>query len=440
MPAEKVQPLGDVADLLSGGTPSKSAPEFWSGNIPWLTPKDMGNWTGATEEAVSDSAIGNGTRLAPPEASFIAVRGMSLHNEIRIVRAQAPIAFNQDIKAVVPRAGIQPEYLFQVLVSKKPELLRLVEAAGHGTGRLPTDQLLALKVPRFGSKAETAIAEFMGALDDKIDLNRRMSDTLERMARAIFRSWFVDFDPVRAKMEGRETGLAADVAALFPERFGDSGLPEGWETRKIGELPVRIAMGPFGSRIKTENFTAVGVPVIRGGNLTDGFVDDNFVYVTPEKAEELRSAAAFPGDIVITHRGTLGQVGKIPSRSRFDKYIVSQSQMLLGSNNGYLSLHYIFEFLRSVAGLNALLSNTTTTGVPAIGRPSTSLRAIELIYPPEFILVKFDQIMQALEARQVAGKMESETLAALRNVLLPKLMSGDVRIRDAEKLVDEAGG
>lgn len=294
-----------------------------------------------------------------------------------------------------------------------------------------------LAVPELGE--QRAIAAVLGSLDDKIELNRHMNETLEAMARAIFRSWFVDFDPVRAKMEGRETGLAADVAALFPERFGDNGLPEGWETRKMGELPVRIAMGPFGSRIKTENFAAIGVPVIRGGNLTDGFVDDDFVYVTPEKAEELRSAAAFPGDIVITHRGTLGQVGKIPSRSRFEKYIVSQSQMLLGYNTEYLSLHYLFEFLRSVEGVNALLSNTTTTGVPAIGRPSTSLKAIELLYPPEFILVKFDQIMQELETRRVAGKMESETLAALRNVLLPKLMSGDVRIRSAEKLIGEAG-
>jgi type I restriction enzyme S subunit len=286
---------------------------------------------------------------------------------------------------------------------------------------------------------QRAIAAVLGSLDDKIDLNWRMNETLEAMARAIFKSWFVDFDPVRAKAEDRDTGLAPDLAKLFPKRFGTDGLPEGWQTKKIQELPVRIAMGPFGSRIKTENFVGSGVPVIRGGNLRDGFVDEDFVFVTPEKAQELGSAAAFSGDIVITHRGTLGQVGKIPSDSNYNKYIVSQSQMLLGSGGSYVSLHFLYEFFRSPAGLAALLANTTTTGVPAIARPTTSLRAIELIYPSNSVLKEFDRIVHELEARRVAAKVENETLAALRNLLLPKLMSGEIRIKDVKKLIGDVG-
>ncbi|MEZ5818917.1 MAG: restriction endonuclease subunit S [Hyphomicrobiaceae bacterium] len=145
--------LAQVASFLSGGTPSKANPQYWNGLIPWLTPKDMSQYDGVTTDSVSASAIGNGTRLAPSDALFIAVRGMSLHSEIRIVRAQREMAFNQDIKAIVPR-GIDRDFLFFALQSRIPELLAAVEAAGHGTGRLPTDRLESLTIPRFGPAQE----------------------------------------------------------------------------------------------------------------------------------------------------------------------------------------------------------------------------------------------------------------------------------------------
>jgi type I restriction enzyme S subunit len=210
------EPLDAVADMLSGGTPSKSNPRYWNGSIPWLTPKDMGRWSGATEAKVSPEAIGNGTRLAPKDAIFVAVRGMSLHNEIRVVRAHQALTFNQDIKAIVARKGIDPLYLYYVLVSKKPQLLDTVEAAGHGTGRLPTDKLKDLLIPRFDPLTEASLAELFGALDRRIELNRRMNETLAAMARAIFKDWFVDFGPTRAKAEGRAPYLAPEIWGLFP--------------------------------------------------------------------------------------------------------------------------------------------------------------------------------------------------------------------------------
>src|SRR5574341_2508488 len=131
-------------------------------------------------------------------------------------------------------------------------------------------------------REQRTIARILGTLDDKIDLNRRMSETLEAMARALFKSWFVDFDPVRAKVEGRDPGLPKPLADLFPDSFEGSELgelPTGWRVVSLGDLCNRVAMGPFGSDIKTDYFVEVGVPVIRGGNLTDGFVDEGFAYV-----------------------------------------------------------------------------------------------------------------------------------------------------------------
>jgi type I restriction enzyme S subunit len=273
------------------------------------------------------------------------------------------------------------------------------------------------------------IAHILGTLDDKIELNRRMNETLEAIARALFKSWFVDFDPVRAKAEGRDTGLPAHIADLFPDSFEDSELgaiPSGWGVGSLGDLCGRVAMGPFGSDIKTDNFVASGIPVIRGGNLTNGFVDEKFVYVSEAKADDLRNANAFPGDIVMTHRGTLGQVGLIPSKSRFPRYVVSQSQMLLSVNPEIASAHYVFGYFRSPKGQHALLANASQTGVPAIARPTTSVRAIRLVVPERAVVTVFDRIASSLGARQVTATRESRALATVRDALLPKLIAGEL--------------
>jgi type I restriction enzyme S subunit len=207
---------------------------------------------------------------------------------------------------------------------------------------------------------------------------------------------------------------------------------------KLAELCSRVAMGPFGSNITTDNFVASGVPVIQGGNLKHGFIDDNFVYLTEEKADELKNANALPEDIIVTHRGTLGQAGIIPKSPKFRRYVISQSQMLLRADRNKAPPRFIFEFLRSDIGLNQLLSFTSQTGVPAIGRPTTSIKSLDIIYPPRSTLAVFDKFLEPIVEREEMNLSEIRTLAATRDLLLPKLMSGEVRVRDAEKLVGEA--
>jgi type I restriction enzyme, S subunit len=148
--------------------------------------------------------------------------------------------------------------------------------------------------PLPGAGEQREIARILTTLDDKIELNRRTNETLEAMARALFKSWFVDFDPVRAKAQGRRPiALASNVAALFPSSFVDSELgqiPEGWAVGTVEDFCLRVAMGPFGSDIKTDNFVDAGVSVVRGGNLREGFLDDQFVFLTEEKAAGISTA------------------------------------------------------------------------------------------------------------------------------------------------------
>jgi type I restriction enzyme S subunit len=285
---------------------------------------------------------------------------------------------------------------------------------------------------------QKAIAAVLGALDDKIELNRRMNATLDAMVRVLFQSWFVDFDPVRAKLDGRKPdGLDKPTAALFPAAFQDSNLgpiPKGWTVSNIADLATRIAMGPFGSRITRDNFVPDGVPVVRGGNLTDGFVDDDFVFLTEAKADELKASVASSLDLVFTHRGTLGQVGIVPANPRYPRYVVSQSQMLLSVDKGKASPWMVYLFFRSPIGEAALLANTSTTGVPAISRPTTSLKAIPMVLPPTAVGKRYDEVVQPLFLQREQSARHSRTLTTLRDTLLPKLLSGQLSVANLEQI------
>jgi type I restriction enzyme S subunit len=280
---------------------------------------------------------------------------------------------------------------------------------------------------------QRAIAGVLGALDDKIEQNRRTVRALDRLTRAIFSAWFVDFEPIKAKADGATSfpSIPQHVFDALPIRFVDSGVgpvPEGWEVKTIGALAERIAMGPFGSDIKAENFVAQGVPVIRGGNLTDGFVDEGYVYLTAAKADQLSNANAFPGDIVITHRGTLGQVGLIPRKSRHARYVVSQSQMLVRPRLEDLPPHFLYVFLTSTAGQHELLANRSQTGVPAISRPTTSVKAMRIVVPAKSLLGLFESTVASLFDCRVALATESRKLAELSGYLLPRLLNASARV------------
>lgn len=190
-----------------------------------------------------------------------------------------------------------------------------------------------------------------------------------------------------------------------------------WREVSIESLASSIAMGPFGSDIKTENFVSAGVPVIRGNNLNSGrFRAEDFVFLTERKADELANANAYPGDIIFTHRGTLGQVGLIPT-GPFKRYVVSQSQMRLTCDPSRADPNFIYYFFKSAAGQHALLMNTSQTGVPAISRPVTSLKAIRLALPPLPEQGAIAHILGTLDDKIELNRRMNETLEAIARAL-----------------------
>lgn len=416
-----LEPLDAVADMLSGGTPSKSNPRYWNGSIPWLTPKDMGRWSGMTEASVSTEAIGNGTRLAPENTVFIAVRGMSLHNEIRVIRSPKALSFNQDIKAIVPKSGIDPLYLYYVLLSKKPELLASVEAAGHGTGRLPTDKLKALDVPRFGSRTEVSLAELFESIDSKIDLNHRMNESLEAMVQSIFNDWFVDFGPTRAKMEGREPYLEPALWSLFPENLDEDGNPKGWKERPLDQI------ADFLNGLALQNYPPKGnraIPVIKIAQLRVGHT---------EKSDAASADIPAPyviedGDILFSWSGSLMHCIWTGGRGALNQHLFKVTSSTFPK---WFVFHWIGHHMPDFQATAA--SKATTMG--HIQRYHLT-QALTIVPTPQVMSVA-DELMSPLFSRIITNNLESRTLAQTRDLLLPRLLSGEIRLCDADKVVEE---
>ena len=154
-----------------------------------------------------------------------------------------------------------------------------------------------------------------------------------------------------------------------------------FETHAISDLISEISMGPFGSNIKVDCFVDEGIPVLNGSNLSGFYLnDDSFRYVTEEKADSLGRANAHRGDIVITHRGTLGQIVCIPDSSLYDRYVISQSQFRVKCNEKIIP-EYMMYYFHTVLGQHKLLSNASQVGVPALARASTTFRKIEIDIP-----------------------------------------------------------
>jgi type I restriction enzyme, S subunit len=282
---------------------------------------------------------------------------------------------------------------------------------GHRDGsvaervNLPTIRGLPVALPPLSE--QRAIAHMLGALDDKVELNRRMNETLEAMARALFKSWFVDFDPVRAKAEGRDPGLPKPLVDLFPARLADSQLgevPEGWGVSKLGDL-LELA---YGRALKADDRRGGDVPVY-GSNGQVGWHDARL--------------AAGPG-IVVGRKGNPGVATWTPK----DFFAIDTAFYVLPREN-CRSLHFLFHVLQA----HDLASLGADSAVPGLNRNLAYMST--QVLPPRALLEKFDWYARSIAACVHRGNEESRTLAGLRDTLLPQLISGQLRVRDAEKFI-----
>lgn len=285
------------------------------------------------------------------------------------------------------------------------------------------DSLRCADIPNFRLtippiEDQQAIAAILGSLDDKIDCNRRMNETLEAMARAIFKDWFVDFGPTRAKMEGRAPYLAQEIWDLFPDRLDDEGKPEGWEYGVLGDIATQV-----GQTVSPESLPPE-TPYIG----LEHMPRRSIALDTWEGAEKVTSGKlAFKrGDFLFGKlRPYFHKVGIAPLEG-----ICSTDIMVLNSRAPETS-SFVITCISQEDFVN--FTNRTSDGTKM---PRTSwgrMEKYEICKPSRPCLTAFDQIAAKLYQKIVANVHESRTLAQTRDLLLPKLMSGEIRVKDAEK-------
>lgn len=305
--------------------------------------------------------------------------------------------------------------------------------SGSAQSQITIDDLRRVEISIPDIDTQRRIADILSALDEKIELNCQTNATLETMARELFMSWFINFDPVYAKANGQlPTNLKPEVVNLFPNEFQSTELgdiPLNWEVKTVEDVTERVAMGPFGSSIKVETFVDEGIPIISGQHLR-GFMltDSTYNYISLEHAEKLKKANVYRGDVIFTHAGNIENLAFIPEDSQYSRYVVSQRQFYVRCNSEKVTPTFITFYFQSPEGQHKLLANKSPVGVPSIAQPVTYLRSIKLPIPPKPILDEFERATKPLLQKYQANVHESQTLSNLRDTLLPKLMSGEIDV------------
>jgi len=278
---------------------------------------------------------------------------------------------------------------------------------------------------------QKAIAHILGALDDRIELNRRMNKTLELIARAIFKSWFVDFDPVRAKMEGRQpAGMDAETAALFPDSFEDSPLgkiPKGWEVCKLSDLC--LTQYGYTASAKAE---PIGPRFLRVKDMNKlDWIEWDMVPFCEIDEKNRQKYILNPGDIVVARMADPGKVAIIDDSvdAVFGSYLVR-----LKTHNAK-DAYYVYYFLKSP--IYEEYKSAVKGGSVQANINAKTIVDVLMANPPDFLKEKFSTIAALLRRSIAYNVKQSSLLSNMRDTLLPKLISGQIRVKDAEKFVEE---
>jgi type I restriction enzyme S subunit len=324
------------------------------------------------------------------------------------------------------RERAEPRYLLYALQSKAVQHeIGVNEGTGSTVSNLRIPLLESLPIPTRPLPEQRSIAHILGTLDDKIELNRRINETLESIARALFTSWFVDFDPVRAKAEGRDPGLPQHLADLFPDRLIDSGLgdiPEGWEAGTLAEM----------STLNPEAWSRQAYPAkinyLDLSNTKWGRIEAVMEYEAadaPSRAQRvLRPGDTIVGTVrpgngsyaLISEDGLTGTTGFAVLRPR-----TAQSQ------------EFVFLAATGAENIDALAHLADGGAYPAV-RPEL-VAATPVVRPSDQVLGRFSAAAGPLLAKVACIHNASRTVAALRDTLLPRLIAGELRVTDAERFI-----
>jgi type I restriction enzyme S subunit len=391
---------------------------------------------GSKTPRVSDETIARLPRFLLKQNDIVFGRKGSTHRNALIKEGEEGYFLGSDgIRLRVKSDCLCPKYLSYQLRSAKAVSWLKANSEGTTMPSLNQDILSRFPITLLPFAEQKAIAHILGTLDDKIELNRKTHETLEAMAKALFNSWFLDFDPVRAKAEGRPTGLPAEISNLFPDSFEDSELgeiPSGWNVQSAGKQ-YDISIGKTPPRRESQWFSTSKVDMpwlsIRDLGEVGVYADRTSESLTREAVEKFNVKIVPPDTTVLSFKLTIGRVAITGSEMLTNEAIAHFSPLTKGAGSEYtycLLSQYDYHSLGSTSSIATAVN-------------SQILRDMPLVVPPESIARAFCDTAAPIFSSIKCGQQETHCLSDFRDTLLPKLISGEIRIPDAEKLLEEVG-
>lgn len=437
--------LDNLGRIVTGKTPSSKQPGAFDGDIPFVTPTDLDGRRVImkTGRCLSESGAEAVGARVPAGAVMVSCIGSDMG---KAAIAGRDCVTNQQINSIVVADQDDPLFAYYNLSTRKAEF----QAAAGGSAQPILNKSafgrFDILLPPLAE--QRAIAHILGALDDRIELNRRTSETLEAIACALFKSWFVDFDPVRAKLDGRWQrgqflpGLSAHLYDLFPDRLVDSELgeiPEGW---RVGALQDVLAELEVGGRPKggvaayTQGVPSIGAESIVGLGIFDY---SKTKYVPQEYFDRMTKGHIQSWDVLLYKDG--GRPGEFEPHVTlfgdgfpFRTAAINEHVYRLRANPD-VGQEFLYFWLSSNAAMEEMRVRGTGVAVPGLN--STQVKSLTTLRPPGAVLESFTDLTKPAIARVLAACNESRTLATLRDTLLPKLISGELRVKDAAHFVGE---
>jgi type I restriction enzyme, S subunit len=427
--------LGQLGRIVTGKTPRTLDPNNFGGKIPFVTPTDMGGFKEMTTTTRYLSELGASTvksSIIPAGAVMVSCIGSDMGKS---VIAMHRCVTNQQINSVVVDAQFSREFVYYNLSMRKAELQHL--ASGGSTMPILNKGMFSEVKIDFPPLAEQQqIAATLSALDDRISLLRETNATLEAIAQALFKSWFVDFDPVRVKLEGRApAGMDEATAALFPDGFEESELglvPRGWGYAAIRDVVETVYDGPHATPAEAD-----AGPVFLGiKNLTGTALDLGEIRHIAEAQWQQWTRRVEPqgGDIVFSYEATLGFFALIPNNLRCclgRRLALVRPKAIDGA--GHFWFH---QFV--AAPFQRLLEKHTIQGATVNRIALKEFPSYVVLNPSLSMQIEFDKGVAPLWLKIHENQAQAQTLATLRDTLLPRLISGQLRLPDAELQFQEA--
>lgn len=420
----KTAKLGEICKKIgSGATPRGGSEVYLSNGIALIRSQNVYN-EGFKKDGLAYIGENHAQELESVTVQaadvLLNITGDSVARVCQVTKDVLPARVNQHVAIIRPHKDIlDARYLRYFLITQSMQhYMHALAAAGATRQALTKRMIESFEVPLPPLPEQHAIAHILGSLDDKIELNRRMNETLEAMAQAVFKSWFVDFDPVRAKAEGRDTGLPKEIADLFPDSFEDSDLgeiPKGWKVGCVDdEFDLTMGQSPPG---ETYNETGDGMPFYQGRSDFAFRFPTRRVYCTaPTRLAKAR-------DTLISVRAPVGDINMASEDCAIGRGVAA-ARHKTGSRS------YTYQFMRSLDEVFARFEAEGTV-FGSIGKKD--FHAITCVIPSHDIVEAYEHRVFPLDSSIEVNERESRTLAAIRDALLPKLISGELRVKNAER-------